>query len=326
MERFKNILVAGSPGHLEEMTLRAAVRLTEINEAHLTILGVVPPVPRLRRKITVEGQVVDIEAALLRDREERLRQLAEHTRAGDDTDIVVRTGEPFSEVIRHVLMNGNDLVMVGGREVHKAEAPEPSSGVMHLLRKCPVPVWMMRPSAGDKLRVLALVDPDPDDPVRDSLNDLVLELATSLTRLEEAELHVGHAWNLDGEATLRSSPYVSLPGEMVDIMVETAKSSHREQLDLLLEKHEVSALGASVHMIMGDAGKVLPRLAEELDIGLIVMGTVARTGLSGLIMGNTAETILRSVRCSVLAVKPRGFATPVKLSRADLARTSNSGS
>jgi hypothetical protein len=32
-------------------------------------------------------------------------------------------------------------------------------------------------------------------------------------------------------------------------------------------------------------------------------------------MGNTAETILRSVRCSVLAVKPEGFVTPVKPQR-----------
>ena len=62
----------------------------------------------------------------------------------------------------------------------------------------------------------------------------------------------------------------------------------------------------------GEAGEVLPRLAEGLDAGLIVMGTVARTGISGLIIGNTAETILQSVHCSVLAVKPEGFVTPVK--------------
>ena len=56
-------------------------------------------------------------------------------------------------------------------------------------------------------------------------------------------------------------------------------------------------------------------MARRLGVGLIVMGTVARTGLSGLFMGNTAEEILRSVDCSVLAVKPEGFVTPVKLGR-----------
>ena len=43
------------------------------------------------------------------------------------------------------------------------------------------------------------------------------------------------------------------------------------------------------------------------------MGTVSRTGIAGLIIGNTAETILRSVRCSVLAVKPEGFVSPVSI-------------
>jgi nucleotide-binding universal stress UspA family protein len=41
------------------------------------------------------------------------------------------------------------------------------------------------------------------------------------------------------------------------------------------------------------------------------MGTVARTGISGFVMGNTAETILSQIDCSVLAIKPPGFETPV---------------
>ena len=43
------------------------------------------------------------------------------------------------------------------------------------------------------------------------------------------------------------------------------------------------------------------------------MGTVARTGIPGLIMGNTAEAILEQLDCSVLAIKPPGFVTPVSL-------------
>jgi universal stress protein E len=43
------------------------------------------------------------------------------------------------------------------------------------------------------------------------------------------------------------------------------------------------------------------------------METVGRTGIPGLLMGNTAETILQQVNCSVLAIKPPGFVTPVTL-------------
>jgi nucleotide-binding universal stress UspA family protein len=315
MDRFKKILVAASPGHLEPLTLRTAVSLADANDAQLTVLDVLAPMPSWRKKMNVEGRIIDVEAALLQDREERLRREVDTTRGSRETEVIVTVGEPFLEVIRHVLARGHDLVMVGEPGGDTAALPQPSSGVMHLLRKCPTPVWVMHPSLATEVRILALVDPDPGDPVRDGLNDLVLELATSLARRMDGELHVGHAWTMEGEATLRTSPIVELPGRIVDVMVSDTEAFHRDQLNVLADRHHLDGLGASIHMVSGEPGVILSRLADRLDIGLIVMGTVGRTGLKGLIMGNTAETILRSVRCSVLAVKPQGFRTPVKLRR-----------
>jgi nucleotide-binding universal stress UspA family protein len=61
------------------------------------------------------------------------------------------------------------------------------------------------------------------------------------------------------------------------------------------------------------AKKVIPKIAKKLQTDLVVMGTVARTGIAGLIIGNAAEAILEQLSCSVLAIKPPGFETPVKL-------------
>jgi nucleotide-binding universal stress UspA family protein len=41
------------------------------------------------------------------------------------------------------------------------------------------------------------------------------------------------------------------------------------------------------------------------------MGTVARTGIAGWITGNTAEKVLGVANCSVLAIKPPDFLSPV---------------
>ena len=315
MDRFKNILLTASPGHLEPATLRTAIKLAARNDSQLTVMDVSPKLPRWHRKVDVEGRTVDVESALLRDREERLRRMVDLAKAPPATKVVVTRGEAFIEVISHVLVHDIDLVMVGEHAVEKGSAPPLQSGVMHLLRKCPVPVWVMRPSQARTLRILALIDPDPGDPTRDGLNDLVLDLASSMAQREDGDLHVGHAWHLSGEATLRSSPFVSLPVELVDVMVEETRHAHRVQLDALVERHHLSDLDCEVHLVSGEAREVLPKLAHRLGTGLIVMGTVARTGVSGLIMGNTAESILRSVPCSVLAVKPKGFSTPVKRRR-----------
>ena len=52
---------------------------------------------------------------------------------------------------------------------------------------------------------------------------------------------------------------------------------------------------------------------KQYDIDLLVMGTVARSGIPGLVIGNTAERLLPQVPCSLLAVKPAGFESPVTL-------------
>ena len=66
-----------------------------------------------------------------------------------------------------------------------------------------------------------------------------------------------------------------------------------------------------VHLLKGHARDVIPKFAAKQRVELIVMGTVGRTGIPGVIIGNTAEAILNQVECSVIAVKPPGFETPV---------------
>ena len=59
----------------------------------------------------------------------------------------------------------------------------------------------------------------------------------------------------------------------------------------------------------------IPNFIRQNKVDLVVMGTVARSGLSGMIIGNTAEQILSRIECSVLALKPAGFVCPVRLER-----------
>ena len=80
----------------------------------------------------MEGRIIDIEAALLHDRQERLRHMVENTRGERDREVIVTIGEPFLDVIRHVLACGHDLVMLGEAEVNGAAVPQLSSGVMHV--------------------------------------------------------------------------------------------------------------------------------------------------------------------------------------------------
>ena len=71
------------------------------------------------------------------------------------------------------------------------------------------------------------------------------------------------------------------------------------------------ALERAVRLARAARAKLEFVVAHGID--LVVMGTVGRSGISGMLIGNTAERVLRKLPCSVLAVKPEGFVSPVRL-------------
>lgn len=184
---------------------------------------------------------------------------------------------------------------------------------MHLLRKCPAPVWLVRPERPVKYaRILAAVDPVMTGTSQDELNTLILDLATSLATQEGSELHVVHAWELPGETMLRSGRR-ALSKTEVDQMVRETRDAHEKALARLVGKYDLSKLKHYRHLLKGRPSEIIRRKAADHQVELIVMGTVGRTGIPGFFIGNTAENLLGQVECSVLTVKPSGFITPVKL-------------
>ena len=180
---------------------------------------------------------------------------------------------------------------------------------MHLLRKCPCPVWIDRPRGAHPYRTL-LAAVAPTDPHAGDLNRMILDLATTLAARERAELHLVHAWHLGGEALLRGG-WENIDAADVEALVAGTEQSHREALGQVLAPYGMTAADPKVHLIKGEAATAISALAAELDADLILMGTLGRTDVPGLFIGSTAEDVLSTTRSSVLALKPPGFVSPV---------------
>ncbi|MFW5654173.1 MAG: universal stress protein [Roseicyclus sp.] len=318
MQRFKSILAVLPEDSLAEVAFERAVHLARVNGAALTLVDLVDAPPgELARMLAAfsGGGATEIAEDVLAYHRGRLAKFAERARAeGVEVSEAVLQGVAFVEVVRMVLREGHDLVIKG------ATAAPHGRGVlkgldMHILRKCPCPVWMLM-GAGDRSfdRILAAVDADAEGP-RASLDRLVLDLATSMAGLEGAEIHVAHAWSLLEEQALRHGRYTSGRQGDVDNLVEHERARAEARMKALMAGYP-QVPKSHQHLIKGPPGDVIADFAEAEKVDLIVMGTVGRTGLAGFIMGNTAETILRAVRCSVLAVKPEGFESPVTLNGA----------
>lgn len=83
------------------------------------------------------------------------------------------------------------------------------------------------------------------------------------------------------------------------------------RLDELVDTYAPGTPASRFHLLKGAADVLIPQVAKREQIDLIVMGTLNRTGISGFLIGNTAEKILHQVECSVMTAKPDGFVSPV---------------
>jgi len=321
MNRFNNILCATNQTSQADPALARAVSMAESNQASLTLMDVVPPLragvitPPEGTAITkLQKQVVD------RRKEELTAMLTSGSTAFPVT-VEVAVGKTYLEIIRQVLRRQYDLV------IKSAENPSwidrlLGSDDLHLLRKCPCPLWLTKPAEQPRYRkILAAVDIDPHDTRHreDPLNQQILEMASSLALSDLSALHLVHAWDAP------EAGFVGLwaddPKAAENSIIEGEYLRHKDGMDRLsqnLRQHlggeSYDYLSPRTHLIRDTAARAIPALAEQLKADLVVMGTLARTGIAGLIIGNTAEAILQQLRCSVLAVKPPGFVSPVTLS------------
>jgi len=173
----------------------------------------------------------------------------------------------------------------------------------------PCPVWIDRPDAAWPYRaVLAAVDPLSDQGLGTAR--LVMDLASSLAERESAHLHVVHAWRLQGESLLRSGR-ARVSATELDLLLERKRERHTESLDALLAPYGLNTTDARFHLVKGEPVPSIRAVSDEIRADLVVMGTLGRVGIPGLLIGNTAEEVLQTTRASVLAVKPEGFASPV---------------
>lgn len=312
MKRFKNILVVHDNAIGGEDALEQAAALARENLARLTIAAVL-------REEQPEMLIAD-------ETRKRLTRLATGLRqAGlDDVGTAILTGIPFLEITRRVIREGHDLVITSAEAGKVLRDVFFGSTATHLMRKCPCPVWVVKPAQPVPYRqILAAVDTKPAD-TDDHLNVKIMDLATSLASRDHAVLHIVHAWDVEGSDSDTVKSEIS-PHQR-QVLVRQHKRSHHAALKNLLARYPMSGIDHQVHLPRDLPERAIANLAKREKIDLIVMGTVVRTGIPGFFIGNAAESVLGAVKCSMLTVKPDGFKSPVLLPHGDAGGAEEPGS
>ncbi len=318
MWRPSNILCIYSFENDSQNIVQRAIALADSLQAKLTVATFIP-LSSGRLAAFLKG---DADKLLMEERQQALEAIVAPLKGGQDIECQIIAGTTYQEVIQHVISNDHDLLL-------KATEDKDSkfgSYDMGLLRQCPCPVWLMKQDVRpDYKNIVAAIDakddyPEHEQATRRELNLKVLQTAYSLALAESADLHVVSVWSAEHEGAMRSSGFLKRPADEIDVYVEGVKNNFQKNYDSLLEEATAlvgpdveTYLEPETQLIKGEPKTLIPEYADKVEADLVVMGTVARTGIPGFIMGNTAENILNRLNQSVIAIKPPHFSSPVKV-------------
>jgi len=305
MEPFKSILVdvdASVPAH---PALERAARLARNAGARLTVSGVLTLPPYGRKDLPA-----NIEQDMANRHRQQLEDLARAVE-GVQTEAKLLVGRPGTVLVQEVLRSRHDLLMRSHARDVAAPAAKPFGAIdMELMRKCPCPVFLVRQDGAVRYpQIVGAVNASTEDATERALNIKIVELTLLMARLEGGSAVLLQAWAPFAERLVRSHS----SDDAFHAYVEDVRRRSAEDLAQLTRSFGDRLAGVPATSRRGAAEDVVPEFAAAQGVDLVVMGTVARAGIAGILIGNTAERMLRKMPCSVLAVKPDGFVSPVRV-------------
>jgi universal stress protein E len=305
---YQKILVATDFSPPAEAALRQAVWLARQSGARIVVAHTLPDLRKVVHAASAKakldllyGEGGQFQREVRQKSDDHLRRLIVSLNA-TDLDIRFETllGEPFIEIIHAVQQEGYDLVLAGTRGLAAWKQFLVGSTAKRLIRKCPASVWIVKAEhVGPPKAILAATD------FSDASRKAMLE-GLWLAQQASARLHLLHVIDSTDVPD-------DLIGKIPDgsSLLEAIDEQATRRLEEFLGSLNVGSATVERHLFRGTPWKVIGSLTNQLKIDLIAMGTVGRSGIDGLLLGNTAEKVLTTCDCSILTVKPDQFVSPI---------------
>ena len=222
---------------------------------------------------------------------------------GIAAESIVRFGVAWEELAKESATGQYDLVIVGTRSKARASRFLFGSTAQKLIRLAACPVWVVKPSELRDVHDVAIAtDLSPA-----SLP--AFHVAVTVARAINARLHVLHV------VEMSDFQYLTLAGvdqEVLNQTEERLRKSANEKIQEQLHKTDFRTLpfGVKIETLDGAPDTVIPEYVANEHVDLLVIGSHGHSGVSAMLLGNTAERILPALHASLMVVKPANFRSP----------------
>ena len=278
MSRKFTILVVADPDPKKTRTLHQAKLAAEDLDARLLVVGFEPE----------DGSAVDFGSLLA-------ETVARAMDTFDDYKLAIEPCDDIAaRVVERCKSGAIDLIIKQG---HRSESLFYSPTDWHLIRDTKTPLLLLdKGKSHRKLEtIMATADVEEDTPVQRALDKKVLGYAVDFAKRFDSTLHVA--------VCVKTSQILS-DLDLVDIHKREHAHAPKVREIIASEYQDCGVAEKNWHLHAGAPERVLAGMAQGLKADLVVMGSVGRKSLQGLLIGNTAEKILKNLHTNVLVIKP----------------------
>jgi universal stress protein E len=306
---FERILVATDFSPPADAALKQAVWLARQVGATITLAHTLSDLHRAVHSASYKakldllyGEGDDFQREVRRQSDTKMRRMISKLNAADlEIKFETLLGEPFVEITHAVQQEGYDLVLAGTRGLSAWEQFFVGSTANRLIRKCPASVWIVKAEHVDPPKVVLATTDFSDVSFKAVAQGLwVAQQANAKFHL----LHIIDSMDIPEDVISKNPEGSSLRNEF--------NKEANDQLEALVKSLGADPSQIQSHVTWGTPWKVIERTAQQLNAELIAMGTVGRSGIQSVLLGNTAEKVLASCDCTILTVKPDGFVSPIQ--------------
>lgn len=289
----------GARGERNALQRTAAVALR--NEAEVTAMAVVDEVST--NDPLLQHSIDRIQNTLLKERTDLLDQLVDSIDPLEGRSVITQRsvvpGKDYVEVVKAAHENDYQLIVKAVNPRDSVQEAIFGTTDLRLIHYASVPVLILKASRKKNLRrFLVAVDPHATAGDERSFNDTLLDTAASMAQQEGAELHLLH---------VQEQRFDTSRGDDLKAL----EASYKLEAEAKIRQLTSGYSNVHEHVMKGRPASVISKFVKDHDVDLLVMGNVARSGVPGLLVGNTAEKILDEVDCSVLVIKPEGWESPI---------------
>ncbi|MEI6533820.1 MAG: universal stress protein [Verrucomicrobiaceae bacterium] len=297
MKKFHSILVAIDFSPSSRNALCEAARLAAYDESAMVAVHVVE-----QEVANAIGQSLKLDAAgVIAHIHKSLEHFIAHAGIGAvQIASEVHIGHPFVSLVTACQKHKADLLIMGSRGSQHGVG-QVGAIAAQCVRKAPVEVLLVKEDfTGPHRHVIACVD----------LSETSAKAVQFARRIAEQDGSRLDCLFVDQSTLALAADYGGyLPA--LPALDAVSAGNWKKEVDAFIEPLLRNGTVQEKRNIIMERMSVRDAIMEhirETQASLVVLGTRGKTDLRTLIMGTTAEKVLQRAPCSILAVKPDGFA------------------